>query len=273
MPSTRSRLHRLVALAGLALLTIVTWPNTADSARSDQVWINFNQARAGRPLTAPVNGGVLASSTTVAVVTLNGGSIRAVTSFSGQGQAGDFPDFNGSSTGPRAVIRVVNRPGVSADGMNPGTARLEYGADITIDALSAGGGTTDDGNNVIQRGLFNDVAQFKLEVDNRIPRCRSKGDGGASEVASTVTLTAGARYRVRCVRSSGQLSVRVTPITAAGTLGTTTTTAVPDLSGNLAFAASTPLAVGGKLNPNGTIAASASDQFNGTIDNAILRIG
>ena len=221
----------------------------------------------------PTNAGTLSASTAVTVVSLNSGSVISATSYTGAGKRGDFPNFDAASTGPRAVVRVRNTG--TTDGMNPGTSRLEFGADVTLDATNASSapGSTDNGNNVVQRGLFNDVAQFKVQIDAGKPSCRVKGAGGTVEVTSTTVVTAGSRYRIRCIRSAGLVEIKVTPISSTGVFGSTVTSSKPDTSGTLSFALATSLSVGGKLNPNGTIAASASDQFNGTIDNAILKIG
>ena len=91
----------------------------------------------------------------------------------------------------------------------------------------------------------------------------------------TNTILPGVDYRVRCERVGDSLTVKATDLAAGTTVRSTTTGTI----GTLDFTPSAatnffepPLSVGGKLNNSGTLAASNSDQFNGTIDNAVLTI-
>lgn len=137
---------------------------------------------------------------------------------------------------------------------------------------------------MIQRGLYGSGDQYKIQVD--ITPTGPKPSCGLQTVSATETLNAavtssvivetGRWYRVRCTRQDTTLKIVVTPYNADGTPQTAVTTTksnipVLDLTWPVT-APVVPMSIGGKLHPNSTI-ASESDQFNGLIDNAILRIG
>jgi hypothetical protein len=60
----------------------------------------------------------------------------------------------------------------------PGSRDFEFGAGFSLDTKSTGD-HADNGDNLIQRGLFGDKAQYKIQVDKGKVSCRIKGSGGA----------------------------------------------------------------------------------------------
>lgn len=260
------------AVGAAALLTLVP-ATTAAGATVDAVVLGFDEAVVGEPMPAPTNAGSTAASTRTLIT--GGGTVLGGASLPGSGTAADFPAF--ARSGSRAIVAVQTLAG-AADGMNPGTQRLEFGADVLLDAgTTAVAGSTDDGNNIVQRGLYNDSAQFKLEVDGTQPRCRVKGGGSSVDFGAATTITPGRWYRLRCLRPGGSntVTLSVTPIAADGTLGTPVArsrTASGSI-GSLGFARDVPLTVGGKLNRSLSLASPSSDQFNGLVDNIVLRLG
>lgn len=258
-------------VAGLALSA-----GTASAATVDVVLLRFEGGAIGTEITSVVNEGASAATTTSTIVKDAARAGRAITvaSYAGSGTAADFPAF--STSGARAIMAIRPATG-QPDTLNPGTARLEYGADIVLDSgTTAVAGSKDDGNNVVQRGLYNDKAQFKLEMDAGRPRCRVKGSAGAVEFASSVKVTPGQRYRVRCVRPAGSNTVTLTvaPIAADGTVGAAISTSrTASAIGSLSYSAAVPFTVAGKLTSSLTLATPSSDQFNGVIDNVVLRLG
>jgi hypothetical protein len=204
---------------------------------------------------------------TVAVASRNAGTLVEAP---GQQSARSvrFPAHDPATTSPRAVIRVTgNGPG---DPLDPGTGTFSFGADVRMDAVTSAPGTQDDGDNVIQRGLFTGVSQYKLQVDGFRPMCRILGADGDVTAVSSVTLSPDVWYRLLCTREGTAVTVSVTSWDAAGEATTVTSTATGP-TGDMAPAASTvPMAIGGKLNDNGTV-TGATDQFNGSIDNPRLR--
>jgi hypothetical protein len=172
---------------------------------------------------------------------------------------------------PHAVIQIVDRRG--ADDLDPGLQPFRYGADFNLDEVSedAEPGGRDNGDNLLQRGLFYQQAQYKIQLDHGVATCRVKGSLGAVSVSSSVHPVPGTWYRVRCVRDGDQLTIVLTrwqdglPTSlresASGSIGVVSP-ARPTV----------PLSVGGKLARRGVV-DYASDQFNGRIDNVIFRVG
>ncbi len=183
-----------------------------------------------------------------------------------------FPPFAPVVAGPRALIRVVPGAG-SSDDLNPGSGDFVFGADVRLDADSQAPGSTDDGNNVVQRGLYADPTQYKLEIDEGVASCRVKGSSGDVQVSSTSPLGPGRWYRLRCARTADGLSLTVSGWASNG-VATTAEVAEHGQTGDLTPPSQTlPLTIGAKLGSDGETIEPASDQFNGLIDNVLLRIG
>lgn len=214
-----------------------------------------------------------AAPTRQSLVTANSGTVVGVLSFAGSGDAGDFPAFSGAANGPRAVVAMVNT--TATDAMTPQARGFFFGADINSDAISTGT-SYDNGNNIFQRGLYGDAAQYKIQIDHGYAMCRVKGDQGKIALTSAFLMPTGEWFRVRCYRkvlSTGdQVWLEVTPINADGTLGNVvrSKSGIKKV-GRLTFLPETPVSIGGKL-ISATQIHGASDQFNGLIDNPILDI-
>lgn len=207
------------------------------------------------------------------LVTANSGTVLGVPSFGGSGDAGDYPAYSGKADGPRAVVAMVNT--TTTDAMTPRAKGFFFGADVNNDAVSTGS-SYDNGNNVFQRGLYGDRAQYKIQIDHGYAMCRVKGDQGSIALTSKFLMPAGEWFRVRCFRkvlSTGdQVRLEVTPVNADGTLGTVvrSKSGIKKV-GRMTFLPETPVSIGGKL-ISATQIHGASDQFNGLIDNPILDI-
>lgn len=180
------------------------------------------------------------------------------------------PGHKASPDAPRAIIRVQDLRG--ADALNPAGKDFAFGADFRLNKVSAHGfaGSTDNGDNLVQRGLYDQSTQYKVQLDHRVAWCRVKGSLGAVEVASPVTIHAGRWYRVRCARSGA--TVRISVISWRDGAAHQVARSMAGMIGDLTpFRRSTPFSVGGKLHPNGDVVNTA-DQFNGRIDNVLFRI-
>lgn len=180
------------------------------------------------------------------------------------------PRHDAGVEAPRAVIRVVDRRG--ADDLDPGGGRLVFGADFSLDRDSEAhdDGSTDNGNNLVQRGLFNQVSQYKIQVDGAVVSCRIKGRAGTALIASTVHIVPERWYRARCQRQASLVTLALTWWKADGT-PVRSLSAVSTRTGRLSPASpNVPFSIGGKLNNTGEVLADA-DQFNGRIDNVVLR--
>ena len=110
--------------------------------------------------------------------------------------------------------------------------------------------------------------QYKLEVDDNRPNCVFRGTEGRLSVRSRVTLEAETWYRVECRRAAGTVSISVV---ARGSGAAPAVSSSSGALGSLKAPAGTPLSVGAKLGHDGTILRSATDQFNGRIDNVFYQ--
>jgi hypothetical protein len=196
----------------------------------------------------------------VVVSTAGGGTLRSVGDPTG-GRALRFPAYAVTGT-PRAVA-VVSSASVT-DPLGPGTSSFTFGADFTLDARSEGG-VLDNGNNLLQRGLNEDPAQYKLQIDHGRASCRVAGVAG-EVVAQTAQLVKPATwYHVSCTRNGDQVTLK---------LGAFGATAEPSIevgaTGAVYVSSHTPLVLGGKATSAGAAVVSDSDQFNGAIDNVFL---
>jgi hypothetical protein len=199
----------------------------------------------------------------VALATHDGG--RVVRDVGTAGAGARLPAVD-ATRAPAAA--VVVRPVGPADRLSPGRARFVIGADFVLDPDSVAPG--DDGDNIVQRGLYLDDAQYKLQVDQRRVSCRVEGDRGDVVVRSSVAVRPDRWYSAACSRRGQRLTLTVTRVhenlawarprawTAAGPIG------------SVDFDAAVPVTIGAKVLASGAIAASDSDQFNGTLDNVRL---
>jgi hypothetical protein len=269
MRGTRGRLGLGATAAALALGLVPS--STMAASSGDQLWLDFEATTPGHTITSLANVG--SATVAVTVVTAHGGRLRARHVKTVGSRVADYPAYDGRADGPRAVVSVL--PVGSDDPLEPLGASFRFGVDARLDAKSQGT-SADDGNNLIQRGLFSDGAQFKIQEDSRTLSCRVQGQSGALMVVSKVRPRAKAWYRIRCARNvvSGgdRLVIAVRTIRGPGSLGPVTKTWSPTGQvGVLDFAPSTPLSVGGKLT-GPTAVHPASDQFNGMLDNAFVHV-
>lgn len=262
----------LASLAVAGCATILGSPAPA-AARPDRQ-IATVEVRVRLPFSGTVGAEVVrlgntgTAATRQSVVTANGGSAWYGRSF--HHTSARFPAFDGAGDGARAVVAVTNT--AANDELTPGAARFAYGAAVRIQDPSSGT-AFDNGNNVIQRGLYHQSAQFKLQIDHGHPSCRVAGDSGAVEVTSRVTVVPDTWYQVRCLRAVGASQDTVTISVrevADGAVWVRDRARGP--IGFLRYDYATPLSVGGKLT-DATHIESASDQFNGRIDDAFFNVG
>src|SRR3954451_6618043 len=133
------------------------------------VQIDFDSLADG---SAPANTGSLDA--TVRVSTAGGGAIEAGPDPDGRG-SGRYPAWDGTSPYQRAAVTVLSNE--AGDPLSPGTRDFEFGASFSLDTKSEGT-TQDNGDNLIQRGLYGDKAQYKIQVDKGHVSCRVKGSSG-----------------------------------------------------------------------------------------------
>jgi hypothetical protein len=218
------------------------------------------------------------ASVRITVASVHGGVVTSQESRAGQGDAVAFPTFNSTRSAPRAVIRVSSSG--PSDDLSPGSADFSWGADFEMSAgvtASKSSGSHDNGDNLVQRGLFTET-QYKLQLDGDQPSCRlrgSTGSAGAVTVQAPVVVRPGSWYGATCWRSGSTLGVSVVLYDSAGQVSrawnASRTSSVG--FGQVTYSSSSiPLSVGGKLADTGAIATSASDQFNGSVDNVFVTV-
>ena len=213
------------------------------------------------------------------VVRLNGGQLVPTSSRTGQGSAARFPKFDASSTGDRAIIRVLNAG--TYDPFDPGGHPITWGADFKVDSVTvdATSGSTDNGNNLVQRGLAGSGHQYKLEVDGnggKRPACRVETKVDHLLAVVPVTVESGKWYRATCQRTGDTLTGTVSRLDYSGDVvqtwsRTATYTGEGSLGGINFDDPGLPVSVGGKLRNDGT-ARTAGDQFNGVVDNVVIDV-
>jgi hypothetical protein len=257
-----------------------------------EVSLTFDTGSPGSALSDPIlNSGSFGNSISVSVVTLAGGS--AITIRHLKGDAIRLPTYRPGRRPPRAVLKIVIAHGIKGDRLSPGIRNFTFGADFKMDRFptAAPHSKADDGDNLMQRGLFGSASQYKIELDSRLPVCTLNGLSGDKRYIGKLDVSrlpgfprygvlSNRWYRVRCQRTS-PTSAKLTVIQFApdGSVAHTwvddtiepTMPAAPAV--DIQSPARTPLSVGGKLTVAGRIVtAQSSDQFNGLVDNVIFQL-
>lgn len=248
------RASALGATAVLMALPLAATPAVSDDGR--ELVLRFDGSDSRLDLTS-------SGTADVAVrVSSAGGEVDPAAGW--RGASARTPQFSPDSPARPAVVVVKPRTG---DPLSPGTRDFSFGAHFDLDSRSRGS-TTDNGDNLIQRGLYANV-QYKIQVDRRVVSCRVAGSSGAVSVRASTTVDPGDWYRAICTRTGGQVTLTLTKY--AGSSPTTWRWSARGTIGALNYA-STPLSVGGKVNAQGDVLATDSDQFNGRIDEAFFEL-
>jgi len=182
-----------------------------------------------------------------------------------------FPHYALTADAPRMALVLKNADqGQASTDPTADDGSLTFGTDLKLDH-DAGRGVFDNGDNVLQRGLYADPSQYKLQVDKRLPSCTVKSPSARAFVQLPESLDYG-WYRVSCYYDGVTLTVSAAPMTG-GTPGPALTASVAADIGPLAFDRKTPVVVGGKIGRNGQLVRSQPDQFNGALDNVFVSPG
>lgn len=224
------------------------------------------------PTSRPVSGSDLQVShnleADVSIASLDGGQVRlenrpdGITAFT-------FPDFEESPTPPRAAILLT--PTGDEDPLSPGVADFAFGADFRRNEQSAGT-VVDNGDNLIQRGLFSQASQYKIDLDGGRPQCRVQGSTGAVEVRMDVLIEPDRWYQIRCVRSGDAMTLVLSELLPDGSTSHLEANATGPIGDVSWLTDAPPLSIGGKAAPNGSLIRSGTDQFNGSIANPMFEL-
>ena len=198
----------------------------------------------------------------VIVATLGSGEIRYVPG-PGGGSAVKFPSIDEAADGNLAALHtVIDRYSTV---FSPDAQDFQFGLDVYL-SEEPRRTTGDDGDNLIQRGLFGQAGQLKLQVDNGIPSCRIAGDQGEALVEGA-RLEVRQWYRIRCQRAGDLVTMYVGDISESGEVARWKITSTTAPTGLIEFAgvSTAPVSIGGKLNLQGEIVTESPDQFNGAL--------
>jgi hypothetical protein len=168
------------------------------------------------------------------------------------------PPYSGEATGSFSALRIEPE-----EWLSPRLSDFTFGADIRLDPVS-NGTAIDNGDNVMQRGLYADAAQYKIQVDKHHASCVVRGTDGAVVVKSKVLLNPSKWYRLTCHRADKTVQLTVQDLDANSAAITIEKTGP---IGSLDMLGSEPLSVGAKIGADGEIVRSSTDQFNGWLDN------
>lgn len=237
--------------------------------------IDFGTSRVDAPIYSVGTWGTSSSRLDARVLTRDGGTaIVRPSSASRDGRAVELPAYRllRASGTPLAVVRVKNT--TQEDALAIGTRDFSWSADFRLDRQL--GADAEDGDNLVQRGLWGDAAQWKLSVDGRRAQCQL-GFGSRHLATPTVWIPDDGWYRATCSRrASGTGTARLTLLVRRWDGSQFAWAAQASSGGNawgsLDFARWTPVSIGGKLTDGWTI-HPRPDQFNGQIDRVRLWVG
>jgi hypothetical protein len=186
------------------------------------------------------------------------------------GIAAQFPDPGAAARGDLAALALT--PVGDTDTLTPGGHDFAFGRDMQLPETGDQGEGTDDGDNLMQRGLFGSSGQFKLQVDGGRPSCRVAGDEGEALVKATGVLEAGQWYRLRCERVGDRVDLFVGTLDASGSVtweGWSKAGKTGDIGPGTTPAT---MSVAAKLNPEGELVLDSPDQFSGLLDRVLFAV-
>lgn len=223
----------------------------------------FENAEKGEEVTSFSNTGTQAFK--IDASTAGGGAVMGATGPAGR-SAVRLPAWSRNDP-ENAVVRV--RGSGADDPLSPDLAPFTFGADFALDPESFGS-STDDGDNLIQRGLFDASSQYKIQIDRGRVSCRVAGLDGSLIVKLDEKVEPRAWYRVTCTRQGNSVSIDLLKLHGGDHEPATATERGP--IGPVVMSGPTPLSVGGKLATDGSVLRSSTDQFNGAVDRVLFRL-
>jgi len=189
--------------------------------------------------------------------------------------AARFPAFDAGMEAPASAVLVSSSS--SDDRLNPGVREFSFGATVRLDAKSEShepdpDDSADNGNNVLQKGLYLDPSQYKLQVDHGFASCRVAGRDGALDVRSQVAIEPLVWYRVACARSDDTLTITVDELTVTGSQNVDRQVAQGRTGHVSTEERSRYLSLGAKVDARGAIPEGSTDQFNGLVGDLFVTI-
>ena len=281
------------AAVGTWLCALLVAASPAEAVPTQVLWYRFDQHSLGAQPTSFTNSGTLGTSVTSTVYRQVATSpnadfpatiVNGVAKASGalpSGRAIDLPPYQLLSSGPSlSVIAIRNASSTGTDPMNPGSGNFTWKADFSLDDEL--GSEPADGDNIFQRGLYSSTGYlWKMSADGHKFVCTVKTPGIENEIethAITIPNKTSNRswYRGRCNRS--EAGVLTATLHVYGKVRSAWISVKKATKGGARvdftpMPMSTPMSIGGKLNPSWTGINESPDQFNGVIDNVDLTVG
>lgn len=243
--------------------------STTSAVTRPEMVLTFDDSPArGLTIIAPRDTGAIPSRALVRV--RDGGRVVAAYGINGAGAR--FPSVSTGPKPPMAAVVVVpkSRADGQGDVLSPGRRDFSFGADVVLNRVSEG--PLDNGDNVMQRGLYADPSQLKLQLDHGTPSCRVAGAGGVAEVKARLVVERSRWYRLTCTRRGNKLTLDVRARTGSS-WATHAQWSTSAITGSVSFDRMVLLSVGAKVGRDGQIPASSGDQLNGAVDNVFLELG
>ncbi|MEV0426624.1 LamG-like jellyroll fold domain-containing protein [Micromonospora sp. NPDC050495] len=221
-------------------------------AATEQLRLDFDATPTGQVEPGPWTAGCFADVATPGdsgcIAVNGGGSISRATRPNGTGSS---PALAFPATGS-AIVQVPH-----AAALNPGSG------DFTVSALAkVTSAQVTTGANLVQKGVFNDPTQWKLQLDAGVPGCRIKGtlaDGTTAEVrlTSPTSIADQGWTFVQCKRRGNVLTLLVDnqPVDTNDKAGM-----------NISSTANVNIGAKGTGLTN-------NDQFRGQLDNVLFSLG
>ncbi len=223
------------------------------------------EGRASSPgSVVPTLRNAVAREMTVSVATTGGGRAVLAEGPDGEGRSLRLPAFE--AEGPVAAAVVVVRAAGEFDALAPARRDFRFGARFRLDKTS-GGTEADNGDNLVQRGLFADDAQYKLQIDGGVPSCLVRGAAGEVLAKAGAEVDRERWYDATCTRTQRGVELRVEAVDGAGQ---PIVAEAAGATGRLVPGRRVPLAIGGKVSPGGQVTESAADPFNGLVDDVFF---
>ncbi|CAM3363034.1 LamG domain-containing protein [Nocardioides dubius] len=235
---------------------------TEASSNPQALFLDFEELTAEYDSVVPSVQNLGSASVRTAITTFSGGRVRLTPSPGGVGVR--FPAWGDGSSAAAALVVWDQQ-----DALSPGEKEFRFGAQVMLDPESEGS-SSDNGDNLMQRGLFTDETQVKIQLDHGVPSCRVAGDGGELLAKAETAVERGRWYSVDCERNVKGLRLRVKPVEKDG--GEDQVVSVRGKTGQVQFPASVPLSVGAKVGPDGALMPSTTDQFNGAVDDVFFDV-
>ncbi len=171
------------------------------------------------------------------------------------------------------LLALTISPPDDDEAFAPGARDFVFGVDVLL-PVPSGRSEEDNGDNLVQRGLFGDTGQVKLQVDDGVPSCRVAGNQGVATVkAGSEELTTETWFRIRCQREGNRLTLYLGRPDDEGDVASWEHWSKIQSTGTVTFAdPATPISIGAKLNPHGGLVVKAPDQFNGALAHVVFTL-